>query len=206
MKSNSKYNPITVISSTSKCLSSGNQIIEIKEAVKFNLQNEPLTFNLGLLLTDEINTKSDSSPTEIITAIKVFGNAISMNLSRDDSWYNVAQLKQKLNDIDGAVSAYKQTIEITFNSEVASASYTNLIELLLSKNRIEEAAMYCNNYVNQHPNNEYAWLCMGVLLRETNDNMNWSSLCFQNALKLSNNTNTVALTNLGKYCTTKRKH
>ena len=177
-------------------------ISQIKRALSSQPDDEPLLFNLGLLLGQKVEETEKASEKSllIVEALTALGKAVEINKNRDASWYNIASLKQLGGDNYGAMSAYRETIRISQSSQVLSACYSNLIQLLLEKGDLDEAAIVSNEAVNALPDDDTAWTNMGIVLRE-NLSYDWAVSCFENAVKFSDGTNAVALNNLGNIYT-----
>ena len=177
-------------------------ISQIKRALSSQPDDEPLLFNLGLLLGQKVEETDKASEKSllIVEALTALGKAVEINKNRDASWYNIASLKQLGGDDYGAMSAYRETIRISQSSQVLSACYSNLIQLLLEKGDLDEAAIVSNEAVNALPDDDTAWTNMGIVLRE-NLSYDWAVSCFENAVKFSDGTNAVALNNLGNIYT-----
>ena len=175
-------------------------IAEIGKALKSRPNEEPLLFNLGMLLRQKIETTAAENLKEkgilISEALDAFTKAVKLNDRRDASWFNIANLKQQSGDNYGATVAYRQAIRVSANDDVLSASYSNLVQLLLEKGDLEEAATVSNQAVNALPDDPTAWTNMGVVLRE-NLSFDWAAKCFENAVKFSDGNDAVALNNLG---------
>ena len=175
-------------------------ISEIKFALQSRPDEEPLLFNLGMLLGQKVDGLAPGNLSErkslIDEALTFFSKAVKINDKRDASWYNIASLKQQAGDSHGAMLAYRQTIRITESNDVLSACYSNLVQLLLEKGDLDEAAIVSNQAVNALPDDSTAWTNMGIVLRE-NQSYEWAVLCFENAVKFSDGINAVALNNLG---------
>lgn len=175
-------------------------ISEIKLALLSRPDEEPLLFNLGILLGQKVDGLAPDNLSErkslIDEALTSFNKAVKINDQRDASWYNIASLKQQAGDNHGAMLAYRQTIRITESNDVLSACYSNLVQLLLEKGQLDEAAIVSNQAVNALPSDSTAWTNMGIVLRE-NQSYEWAVLCFENAVKFSDGINAVALNNLG---------
>ena len=175
-------------------------ILDIGKALKSRPNEEPLLFNLGMLLSQKIETTASEKFKEkgnlITEALDAFTKAVKLNDKRDASWFNIASLKQQSGDNHGATVAYRQAIRVSVNNDVLAASYSNLVQLLLEKGDLEEAATVSNQAVNALPDDPTAWTNMGVVLRE-NLSYDWAAKCFENAVKFSNGNDAVALNNLG---------
>lgn len=175
-------------------------ISEIKRALISRPDEEPLLFNLGMLLGQKVDGLAPGNSSEkkslIDEALTSFSKAVKINDKRDASWYNIANLKQQAGDNHGAMLAYRQTIRISGSNDVLSACYSNLVQLLLEKGDLDEAAIVSNQAVNTLPDDSTAWTNMGIVLRE-NQSYEWAVLCFENAVKFSDGINAVALNNLG---------
>ena len=173
-------------------------IYQIKKALSSRPDDEPLLFNLGLLLGQKVEESDKASEKSllIVEALNAFSKAVKINQNRDASWYNIASLKQLGGDNFGAMTAYREAIKISQSSPVLSACYSNLIQLLLEIGNIDEAAIVSNEAVNALPDDDTAWTNMGIVLRD-NLSLDWAVSCFENAVKFSDGTNAVALNNLG---------
>jgi predicted TPR repeat methyltransferase len=175
-------------------------ILDIGKALKFRPNEEPLLFNLGMLLSQKIETTASEKFKEkgnlITEALDAFTKAVKLNDKRDASWFNIASLKQQSGDNHGATVAYRQAIRVSENNDVLAASYSNLVQLLLEKGDLEEAATVSNQAVNALPDDPTAWTNMGIVLRE-NLSYDWAAKCFENAVKFSDGNDAVALNNLG---------
>lgn len=183
-----------------KCSAEDNLINQLKEALLARPDQEPLLFNLGLLLNQKIDALqlgNESERSTLITeALGVFGRAVKIDDNRDASWYIIANLKQQAGDNHGAMIAYRRAIKITESPDVLSACYSNLIQMLLRRGDLEEAAIMSNEAVNALPEDSTAWTNMGIVLRD-NLSYDWAIICFENAVKFSEGANAVALNNLG---------
>jgi predicted TPR repeat methyltransferase len=175
-------------------------ILDIGKALKSRPNEEPLLFNLGMLLSQKIETTASEKFKEkgnlITEALDAFTKAVKLNDKRDASWFNIASLKQQSGDNHGATVAYRQAIRVSENNDVLAASYSNLVQLLLEKGDLEEAATVSNQAVNALPDDPTAWTNMGIVLRE-NLSYDWAAKCFENAVKFSDGNDAVALNNLG---------
>ena len=175
-------------------------IDEIRKALNSRPNEEPLLFNLGMLLSQKIETidsnKFKDKGVLISEALNAFLMAVKLNDNRDASWFNIASLKQQTGDNHGATIAYRQAIRVSANNDVLAASYSNLVQLLLEKGDLEEAATVSNQAVNALPDDPTAWTNMGIVLRE-NLSYDWAAKCFENAVKFSDGNDAVALNNLG---------
>ena len=182
-------------------------VTAIKKALVTKPDDEPLLFNLGLLLVrilDDTKLVSDRGPL-MVEAISAFGKAVKINPNRDASWFNIANLKEVGGDNYGAVSAYKETVKVSKNTVVLSAAYNNIMQILLENNDLEEAASICNQAVIALPDDPTAWANMGIVLRKNGDQMEWAESCFLNSVQFSNGLNSVALNNLGSIYTMKNE-
>ena len=181
-------------------LQNGNDdlIHQIKKALSSRPDDEPLLFNLGLLLGQKVEESDKASEKShlIVEALNAFSKAVKINQYRDASWYNIASLKQIGGDNFGAMTAYREAIKISKSPPTLSACYSNLIQLLLEIGNIDEAAIVSNEAVNALPDDDTAWTNMGIVLRD-NLSFSWAASCFENAVKFSDGTNAVALNNLG---------
>ena len=173
-------------------------INKIKEVLLSRPEDEPLLYNLGLLLGQQALSADTSAEKSqlIVEALTALNKAVKINKERDASWYNIATLKEFGGDTHGAMMAYRDVITVTKNTDVLSASYSNLVQLLLAKGDLEEAAIVSNEAVTALPDDDRAWTNLGIVLRE-NLSYELATCCFENAVTFSNNTNAVALNNLG---------
>lgn len=162
--------------------------LELQSRLEKNPSDEPALFNLGILLSQSTETKSQ--------ALKLFQTASILNPQRDANWYNLATLHDEFDDHESAISAFQKTIETSSSAQLISASYQNLINILLQQNRLDEAAKASNQAVKKLPQDPSSWCMMGIVLR-TSHNNEWARLCFEKAVELSEFTDAVALNNLG---------
>lgn len=171
-------------------------IRDIKHALTSRPNDEPLLFNLGMLQLQQDNT---------LDALTVFYEAVKLNPTREASWYQIGSIRQSTGDIDAAIGAFKKAIEVTADEAIAIACYNNIVEMMLSSNRLEEAALLTNEAVNKYPQSVMSWTNMGIVLRE-NKSFDWARLCFENAVKCAEAQGrheggvAVAFNNLGSLC------
>jgi predicted TPR repeat methyltransferase len=175
-------------------------IIRIKTALIHKPNEEPLLFNLGILLGQKLeNTDAEQYEQKsllIAEILDVFDQAVKINKERDASWFNIASLKQQVGDDDGAIIAYMETIKKTTNADLMSASYSNSIQLLLAKSDLNEASRLSSEAVNALPEDNIAWCNMGIILRDSSS-YDEAIKCFENSLIFSDGMNGIALNNLG---------
>lgn len=172
-------------------------INKIKERILINTSDEPLFFNLGLLLKQKVDCNTSYLDKELVLeAITAFNNALKLNPNREASWFCIANLKELLNDSHNAILAYKEVIKISKDNNLPSVCYNNIIQLLLTTNKIEEAAKISNEACISLPNDDIAWCNMGVILIK-NRSYDMARSCFENSLKLSEGQNVIAMNNLG---------
>ena len=169
----------------------------IRSALTSRPNEEPLLFNLGMLELQRENS---------LEALAAFELAVRFNAGREASWYQIGTIKQGTGDIDGAIGAFQKAIEVTVDETIAIACYNNIVEMLLSTNRLEEAAVLTNEAVNKYPESVISWTNMGIVLR-MNKSFDWSRMCFENAVKCAeaqglgqNSGLAVAYNNLGSLC------
>lgn len=162
----------------------------LREALAMEPENEAAMYNLGLMLI----SSQHSSYNLQLEALVLFERVIKLNPGREGAWWNIANIREGMNDIDGACKAYDTVIELTKDPNLAAASYNNKIRILIQADRLDEAARASNAAVNALPTCAGAWSNMGVVLH-TNGNVDWATTCFEKALSLDEG-NMVAITNL----------
>jgi tetratricopeptide (TPR) repeat protein len=175
-------------------------IIRIKTALICKPNEEPLLFNLGILLGQKLENTDEEQYEQksllIAEILDVFDQAVKINEKRDASWFNIASLKQQVGDDDGAIIAYKETIKKTTNADLMSACYSNSIQLLLARNDLNGASKLSSEAVKALPEDNIAWCNMGIILRDTSS-YDEAIKCFDNSLIFSDGMNSIALNNLG---------
>ena len=82
-------------------------IQDIRATLLERPKEEPLHFNLGLLLLSSSLMPNEETKREAMLA---FENAVMLNPNREGSWYNLAVLREELGTKDGALEAYDKTL------------------------------------------------------------------------------------------------
>ena len=177
------------------------QMIEdIRATLLERPREEPLHYNLGLLLLSSSPKPAEATKREALLA---FENAVMLNPTREGSWYNLAVLRDELGTKESALEAYDKTLELSSMEKLRVACYANKISILISAGDLEKAAKCSEEAVLEFPNEASLWCGMGVVLR-MDRNVEWSTKAFENALACceegsgNEDENTlVALNNLG---------
>jgi len=153
---------------------------------EFTSEDEPLLFNIAVLL---------SQKGEHVAALEHFNLAAKLNANRDATWFSIAQIHDFFGRFDESIAAYKAAISVASTTELALASYNNMVPLLVSRNRLEEAAKEAEDAVNLYPTSSAAWSTAGLVMRAAG-NLPWAASCFEKALEFTVDT-AVIHNNLG---------
>jgi predicted TPR repeat methyltransferase len=163
---------------TKKVSEEEQMIQDIRATLLERPKEEPLHFNLGLLLLSSSPTPSEATKREAMLA---FENAVMLNPNREGSWYNLAVLREELSTNEGALEAYEKTLDLSKQEQLRIACFANKISILTNMGDLESAAKCSEEAVKEFPNESSLWCGMGVVLR-MDRNVEWSIKAFENAL------------------------
>jgi len=126
--------------------------VENKNPSEYLISDEPILFNIALLMNQKLDYKKALPYLEI---------ASSLNPNREATWFSMAQIYDILGDYNKSISSYEKTILLAKSRDVISASYSNAINLLLKENRLSEAAKMSDDAINHDPESDINWINAG---------------------------------------------
>lgn len=152
-----------------------NILEDKKKLGPYTTEDEPLLFNMAVLLNQR---------EEFMAALELFQIAAGLNARREASWFSIAQIQDSFGRVNESIAAFKSAIEVTSNSALAIAAYNNIVPLLISENRLTEAAKYAEDAINCSPKNAATWTTAGLVMRASG-NLPWAVSCFEKALEFA---------------------